>query len=100
MPDPKSAEKKVLLPLLHYLVDLQCKNQPSNYHWTGVRVRNSRWDATFPPCTSLAIYPTQLAWRPDQTRPVSLARESAYAVERELRPATCETCAVCFLNTK
>ena len=63
-----------------------------------MRVRNSLWGATFPPCTSLSIYPTQLAWRPDQTQPVSLARESAYAAERELRPAICGTCAVCFLK--
>ena len=98
MPDPERAEKEVLLALLHYLVDLECKSQPSDDRWTGVSVGNLLWGATFPPCTSLSIYPTQLAWTPDQTRHVSLARESAYAAEREPRQAICGTCAVCFLQ--
>lgn len=64
----------------------------------GVRFKSSQSDTTFLPHISLSIYPRQLALRPDQTLPVAPARESAYVAERELRPATCETCGACSLE--
>lgn len=60
--------------------------------------RNLLWGATFLPCTCLSIYPTQPAWKLDQTQSAFLAKESACAAERELHSTIYGTSGACFLK--